>query len=57
MIIFEEELKKFHKSLEMGDAESDIYEKQDEGDVVEVLLDLAQNSDSAATGGEDVYNE
>ncbi len=57
MIIFEEELKKFHKSLEMGDAESDIYEKQDEDDVVEVLLNLAQNSDSAATGEGDVYNE
>ena len=35
----------------------DLYEKQDEGDVVEVLLNLAQNSDSAVPGEGDVYNE
>ena len=41
MIIFEEELKKFHKSLEMSDAESDIYARQDMKEAVDVLLSLA----------------
>ncbi|MCR5209484.1 MAG: hypothetical protein K6C99_04695 [Lachnospiraceae bacterium] len=45
MIVFEEELKKFHKSLEIDDAEKDIYEKNDEKDVVEVLLDVAKNDE------------
>ena len=45
MIVFEEELKKFHKSLKIDDAEKDIYEKNDEKDVVEVLLDVAKNDD------------
>ncbi len=45
MIVFEEELKKFHKSLEIDDAEKDIYEKNDEKNVVEVLLDVAKNDD------------
>ncbi|MBR4207495.1 MAG: hypothetical protein K5987_08275 [Lachnospiraceae bacterium] len=41
MIIFEEELKKFHKSLEMPDAESDIYSKLETADVLDVILGIA----------------
>lgn len=42
MINFEEELKKFHPSLEVGDIESAIY-NQDMMDIADVFIDMAKN--------------
>ena len=43
MINFEEELKKFHPSLEIEDAEEAIY-NQDLTDMADVLIKLAKES-------------
>lgn len=44
MIDFEEELKKFHPSLEIEDTEESIY-KQDLTDVVDVLVGMMKEAE------------
>ncbi len=43
MIDFEEELKKFHPSLEIGDAE-DAIKSHDLSDMVDVIVDVVKES-------------
>ena len=43
MIDFEEELKKFHPSLEVGDAEEAIY-NQDLTDMADVLIKMVEKT-------------
>ena len=51
MINFEEELKKFHKSLEVEDTESAIFGEK-VVDVMDVFLDLANGDEVAAYMGD-----
>ncbi|MBR5421556.1 MAG: hypothetical protein IK115_10440 [Lachnospiraceae bacterium] len=49
MIVFEEELKKFHKSLEVEDTEDAIF-KEDLTDMLDLFLNVAQEYDGTYTG-------
>lgn len=51
MINFEEELKKFHPSLEVEDAEEAIY-NQDLTDMVDILVRLVSEYDEVREGEE-----
>jgi len=51
MINFEEELKKFHPSLEVEDAEDAIY-NQDLTDMVDILVKLVSEYDEGREGEE-----
>ena len=44
MIVFEEELKKFHKSLELDDVQESL-NKEDLSDMMDMLLNMAGNYD------------
>ena len=46
MITFEEELKKFHKSVEIEDVEKTIY-GQDLTDIADVFIDLTKGYDDS----------
>lgn len=50
MINFEEELKKFHPSLEIEDAEDAIH-SQDLTDVADILINMLKNTGSNETPG------
>lgn len=49
MINFEEELKKFHPSLEVGDAEDAIY-NQDLTDMADLLVKMIKESEEGSEG-------
>lgn len=49
MINFEEELKKFHPSLEVEDAEEAIY-NQDLTDMADLMVKIVKESESKKTG-------
>ncbi|MCR4641928.1 MAG: hypothetical protein K5697_07860 [Lachnospiraceae bacterium] len=44
MIVFEEELKKFHKSLEVDDVQETL-NREDLSDMMDILLNMAGNYD------------
>lgn len=44
MIVFEEELKKFHKSLEVEDVQETL-NKEDLSDMMDILLNMSGNYD------------
>ncbi|MCR4643514.1 MAG: hypothetical protein K5697_15985 [Lachnospiraceae bacterium] len=46
MIVFEEELKKFHKSLEVDDVQETL-NKEDLSDMMDILLNMSENYDQA----------
>lgn len=52
MINFEEELKKFHPSLEVEDAEEAIY-NQDLTDVADLLVKMVKEAEAKAKAKED----
>ena len=56
MINFEEELKKFHPSLEVEDAEEAIY-NQDLTDMADILVKMLNDVGREVYGGPQVYNE
>ena len=53
IISFEEELKKFHKSMELGDVEEQI-NSQDRTDVAEILVRIMSEQYTTVSGDGDV---
>ncbi|MBR3305705.1 MAG: hypothetical protein IKI75_00455 [Lachnospiraceae bacterium] len=55
MITFEEELKKFHRSLELEETESTIY-SQDNTDMMDLFMDIAAEKDQEAMSDQGAAN-